>query len=367
MENFTPEQKQPVVKALAVAGLLGLIIFIAWVAIQIVQVFPSALNSLASIANSVYNHNPKTVEEINVTASDTLVNVNSPVTITWNKPVIGGTFSFAYECQDNIVVSLTTPDKTFPLITCNTPYDLGTSTAATLVINSTKERFVDIKYTVSFYRSNATTETAVTTNSLTVVNQLISTVTVATSTEAEVPKPTATTTTEVATTPTVTPEPAPVVKPTSPQTTIPKPIASTPAKPKPVVSSTPTYLYATPVSNPNGEIDLAVTVIGFGVIKNGTFVKTGLVQQDEPGALQFAVHNIGDKTSSEWSFQTELPTGSTFESEKLSSLKPNERAVLTVEFPASAKRGNASYTIAVTTKNDRALFNNTLTNTVVIY
>ena len=60
MENVTPEKKQPVIKGLAVAGLFAIIILSAWLAIQIVKVLPTAIDSLASIANSVYNHNPHT-------------------------------------------------------------------------------------------------------------------------------------------------------------------------------------------------------------------------------------------------------------------------------------------------------------------
>jgi hypothetical protein len=56
MNTDTQSQKERVIKSLAILGLLGLIIIIAWGSVQAVKYFPTAVQSLASLADSVYNY-----------------------------------------------------------------------------------------------------------------------------------------------------------------------------------------------------------------------------------------------------------------------------------------------------------------------
>ena len=50
MSKASPEKKQSVLKTLAIIGFIGIIIFIAWASVQLVNVLPSAFSSLASLA-----------------------------------------------------------------------------------------------------------------------------------------------------------------------------------------------------------------------------------------------------------------------------------------------------------------------------
>lgn len=88
-----------------------------------------------------------------------------------------------------------------------------------------------------------------------------------------------------------------------------------------------------PVSDPNGFTDLAVSFSAIGYVNaSGKFVPTNKIDGNSHGALQFVVQNVGTKTSSSWTFEAELPDGSTIDSKTQSPLKPKETSTLTVVF-----------------------------------
>jgi hypothetical protein len=117
------------------------------------------------------------------------------------------------------------------------------------------------------------------------------------------------------------------------------PVVTTPTEPTFVQE----FAYAIPVSDPNGVTDLGTSYVGVGEVINQTFI-AGPVSADNDGAIQFIVKNFGTKTSRDWSFSVTLPSGGTYESPTQEPLKPNERAVLTIGFPAG---GDDSHTFAV--------------------
>jgi len=364
MENITPEQKKPVIKSLAIAGLVALLIFTAWIAIQIINVLPSAANSLASLASSVYNYSPNQARELTVESDQTLANINEPVLLTWTTPDIPGSIVFSYKCKLGVSVSISTAEKNFAGMTCDTAYNLGTVNAASVAISTMNERFTDVEYTVSFFRTNDTEASASSGGAITVVNAAVSTSTAAVIT----PEPAVTPLPEeevlVATT---TPEVlAPVIiEPVVEVVPAPKPIVR-PSAPAPVY--VPVYTYAIPVSNPNGTIDLAVSNLGLGtVLSNKQFSNSSLLRINQPGAIQFAVHNIGTKTSGPWTFFAILPGNLYYSSPTQTPLKPNERAVLTVEFPGVTNLSPVTYTVTVNTKNDAAPLNNTFIKSAPVY
>src|SRR3989344_9686386 len=101
MNNVTPERKQNVLKSLALAGLLAIIIFIAWVSVQIVSVFPNAVSSLASLADSVYSYDPR--DEKDITLSTPVNDAKSGATITtaWDRQLKPGSYALSCTCQDS--------------------------------------------------------------------------------------------------------------------------------------------------------------------------------------------------------------------------------------------------------------------------
>ncbi len=371
MENVTTEKKQPIIKGLAVAGLLAIIILTAWLAVQIVKVLPTAIDSLASIANSVYNHNPLQSKNIEVVADKTLLKTNEAITLSWQEQKKPGTFTFSYTCHDNISLSLSTNQKNIPLLSCDKDYELGSTTEVVLSAKSDAKDLIDVDYKISFFRTNDPIPSATHRGVLTITNPNLDSpiveITETPTTEVMVSVPTKVTTTTAEST--VAKEIASV---STPEEVTTKPIVvTTPSKesakvttPKPTI---PTYIYKLPISDPNGTIDLAVTFLGVG-IKNRTdvFTKTNLVYQNVSGAFQFSVHNIGTKTSLPWTFKANLADDLTFNSSEQTPLKPNERAVITVEFPGITKTGTKNISADITTKTDKNINNNQFRTTITV-
>jgi hypothetical protein len=168
--------------------------------------------------------------------------------------------------------------------------------------------------------------------------------------------------------PETTPEPRPTeaVKEGPVSTTTPAkptaPVTVAPVKPKPVVTApTYTYTYSLPLSDPYGFTDLKLTYLGIGKLNSrGEFINTGKLVSGEAGAIQFSVQNIGTKTSTPWQFETILPGTIKYESKQQVVLKPKERTIMVIEFPAVNDRGTETFSIKVTGGNDNNLQNNTL-------
>ena len=156
MNNVTPERKESVLKSLALIGLFGIVIFIAWVSVQIVSIFPTALQSLASIAETVYTYNPNTLKDITITPTTEPIISGTKHTLRWEQPYKNGMYSFTYKCRDGISVEIATSESNFTEAECEKKYNLGTVNNADIVINSEKQAEVDFDYTLSYFKTNAT-------------------------------------------------------------------------------------------------------------------------------------------------------------------------------------------------------------------
>src|SRR3989344_589408 len=170
MNNVTPERKQNVLKSLALAGLLAIIIFIAWVSVQIVSVFPNAVSSLASLADSVYSYDPRDEKDIILTTPVNDAKSGETITIAWDRPLQTGTYSFTFTCVDGVAVEIKTSENTFGNAECSKSYDLGGVDAADIVIVSEKNYQVDFNYTLAYLKTNSTESTAKTSQSFVVTN-----------------------------------------------------------------------------------------------------------------------------------------------------------------------------------------------------
>jgi len=338
MNNVTPEKKEGVIKTLAVFGLLIVIILTAWLAVQIVKVFPSAVSSLASLADSVYNYDPAEDESgpilLDIETNSLPATAGTETVINWS-PLNNGTYTFSYECADGVSANIQTTVSQFTNADCAETYDLGNVSSVSLVINSEKQFETNFHYTISYFKKNELNSSMVLKENLQVKNPRLAP-TVPEITEPEIP------TTSPNTTPTT----------------------------KPTVES-PTYQYqysyTVPVSNPNGNTDLAVTYLGVGRTDNkGRFVNTGILTRNIEGAIQFSIKNTGTKTSDSWTFKTKLPDGNNFESDRQITLKPNERTVVTVAFGAINDRGTETFSVEVLTNSDSNRLNNSFNWSVTV-
>lgn len=337
MNDVSPKQKDSILKTLAIIGFTGIVVLIAWLSIQLVNLIPGAFSSLASLAEGVNRYQSSEVSSgedltpLTVTSNKTLINVREPVELTWENAGRPGSYLFSYSCTEGVAIDLT-DEAGERSINCDTNYNVGDVTTLTLSAQSEKERYANIDYTVSFLGTNDTTPRAAGSESLTVVNPDIRNL-LAVETDTTTEEGAAATSEE----PTVEP-----VIPTTPSNPTTPPFEQE-------------YTYAIPTSDPNGRTDLAVRFLNVGTLVGNSFV-AGAVEQDESGAIQFEVKNLGTKTSNDWTYTVALPTGGNYQSPDQDPLKPNERAVVTIGFPAGADAQH-TFTVTIDTDGDRSSLN----------
>lgn len=112
------------------------------------------------------------------------------------------------------------------------------------------------------------------------------------------------------------------------------------------------------VSDPNGDIDLELTILATGILdrsRNREFVERDEVDGNDTVAVKFQVKNIGTKSSGEWWYRAELPTdsGFTYDSEEQLELKPGERMEFVLAFTdIEDDRGTAEVEIEIDPSRD---------------
>ncbi len=350
MNNVTRERKESVLKSLALIGLLGVILFIAWVSVQIVAVFPTAVSSLASLADSVYNYNPRGVSDLKLQPVAESVETGGELSLAWDKRFETGTYAFTFLCEEGLSVEIKTTESTFENAECGKSYTLGTVDNAQVQVNSEKKGQAPFTYTISYFKNNVYTPSSQSSQSILVTNSRFTepgpNVNVV-----NVPAPEPETSTET-TTETAAPEVVVVT---------PAPVAA--VKPQPTYE----YVYQVPVSDPKGFTDLKVTYLGIGSKnRNGSFTNSGTLKEGVAGVVQFSVQNIGTKTSDTWSFEAELPGGTDYTSRTQNALKPNERAIFTLTFPALSKTSVETFSVEATVTGDTNTKNDTFTSTTIV-
>jgi hypothetical protein len=349
-------------RRLSVAGLLVILGLFMWLAVQAVQLFPTASSTLASLANSVYNYNPRETRDFSVSGPTTMVNSGDVFDLAWQTLRIPGQYSFYFNCTEGVSANIRSEDRTFTEATCGKSYDLGDINKVEVAFNSDRARFAEVDYNINFYRTNHTNPTASASGTVTIINPDLSLTgePISTSTSSSA-------TTTLGTTPST---PQEVVTDRSPSTppratsTTNVVATSTQARPTTPTSTRPTpqieYTYTIPVSRPDGFTDLAVSYLGVGSFSStGQFINTGRIQTFSVGAIQFNVHNLGTRTSETWRYVAELPNGQIYTSPDQAPLKPNERATITLGFPALGDATElARFGVAIETYRDTNTNNN---------
>ena len=327
MNQVTPEQKTATTKALAIVGFLALIVLIVFVIVKLVSFLPSAWGSLASIADSVYNYQEEPT--LTVATKSSVVNADTAFTINWDAQKQAGTFAFSYACTDGTAMDIRKENGDVEALNCNTSLPLGNATSLDVIVHTEKQRFTDVNYTITFTPENTSSDSYSASSEITIVN-----VGIPTSATIGTPAPTST-----------------------PSTTVTETKPTTPPPPRYVTHVT----YTTPHSDPNGFTDLAVTFLGVGTLEHGILQPRPELRVDEAGAIQFAVKNIGTKTSTEWTYVVDLPSGGTYTSKIQQPLKPNETATLTLTFHGVRHPGVTAFGANVDVPQDNNRNNNHFT------
>jgi hypothetical protein len=308
-------------KILAVVSFIGLIIIISWVSVKLVNNLPNSFSSLASLSDSIDQTEVSQEEEytkpetLTVTSNTTLINSGEEIVISWNTVEKTGSYIFTYSCNEGSNVSIVEENQTLRTVDCGTNYNIGNNNSLSLLVESEKNRYENISYTIAFLGTKDETSDAVGEASFTVINSNIQDFVVV-----EEPK-------------------VDVVTEISPKPQTPSPTAPTYEQ---------KFVYEIPASNPNGKTDLSVKFVDTGMIIGKNFLPIQ-IEQNSTGAIQFEVKNYGTKTSEDWTFEVTLPTGGSYESKIQKPLKPNERAVITIGFSVSNK---SSHTFRVTVDED---------------
>lgn len=334
MTNVIVERKERLLKTLALFGLFGILLLIAWLSVQIVNILPKAVSSLASLADSVYSYDPRSTKNIPITSTQTGVPSGDEFNLSWEQRYKTGTYSFSFECADEVRASIYSSQSEFKEAECNKQYNLGNVENATIVFLTNATDTIAVPYTLTYFKTNDTQKSAESTGLVTIHQGRTGTA----------PEPSVT----------VTVNDDPI---TPKETVAAKPITTKPAsKPETIY----TYTYSLPVSDPKGKTDLSVGYLGIGQVVNGNFISTGTIKEGQKGALQFTVTNIGTKTSADWTFEANLPGGVKYTSEKQSPLKPNEKATLTIIFPEVNDETKVNFSFEVNSTGESNTKNNNL-------
>lgn len=328
--NVSPEKKSSILNTLAIAGFVAIVMLLAWLSIQLVQLFPSAFSSLASLAEGINQASETMVEDgemepIVVTSNTSLLRTGETLDINWSAASARGSYVFMYDCAEGVAMNQIEANVERQL-DCGTNYNVGDITSLTVAIESEKDRFTDVTYSVAFLATNDTKPQALGTDVVTVINETVDGFAFTTDPE------------ELANEEVVSEPETPVTTPT-------------PGAPSAPVFEQQ-FVYEIPTSNPNGFVDLGTAYIATGEIIGGRFV-SGPVATSNGGAIQFEVKNYGTKTSNDWTFSVSLPTGSMYSSPTQVELKPNERAVITIGFPAGNYSTVHTFEVEVDEATDR--------------
>jgi hypothetical protein len=341
-QNQEQARKDAWLKSFAVAGFIAIIILLAWLSIKLVSTLPNAVSSLASIADTVYNYKKP---EVNISSSKGSISTGETVNFSWEIPSQSGTFTIKNDCIEGVSVTL----NGSIVLPCDNEFNLGSISGVDIAISSERFRFVDVPFLIGFVPNTSDVATATSSRSVTVTNISIA---ADSGTTVEVTPPSVVIPDVVEETPTT---------PTTPAT------PDTPVTTPPQYVTVKTPIYTIPVSNPNGYVDLSATFLSQGYLTTSRQYVVAPQLTSGVGAIQFAVKNIGTKTSGNWSYVVTLPNGTTYIAPQQAPLKPNERSTITLGFDMlGITAGNKSVVLAVTVTGDANLSNNSFAKTIVV-
>ncbi len=337
MSNESNKKDNTFSKPVAVIAFISMIFAIAWLSVQLVSFVPGAFSSLASLAESINQRAVPTeemeAEEIIIASSKSIITAGEFTSLSWDASNVDGSYMFSYDCADGVSLNIIDNNGNARGVSCDTSYDIGNTTNLTLETSSEKNRYENIYYDIELIGTENNHTYGRGGSSYTVVNSTISHDDEETEPESEQTEDT--------------PEPEVAVDPEP----------STPA----VSVEEPEY--QTPIIDAVKRTDLATQFIASGNIISNVFVP-GQIERRDSGAIQFAVKNLGLKTSNVWTYAVTLPSGETYRSGGQDPLGPSERAVITVGFP-TPNTGSHAFQVMTYENTDENSLNDGFVETVL--
>ena len=120
-----------------------------------------------------------------------------------------------------------------------------------------------------------------------------------------------------------------------------------------------------------GMPDLAISLIGTGIISNGQFIETPYAGANDTIGIKFAVRNIGTNVSGPWTLRLTMPSRTTpnYDSGYQQSIAPGDEMIFTASFDSPVAQGVNTGYITVDPLNliqESNKFNNSLTVPITI-
>ena len=323
------QSKRIALQALAIIGIVALLALGTWGTVQIVRTGPSVVSNItAAVSNFSARFFSAGTPELRITLEGYSVQNDTGFDFTWSVKDAPAQASYAlvYECSDGL--SFLTPNSIGgnTRISCGETYAFQTaSNKLTLIPISLDNRFLDsgVKLLlVEGERVIAEDEVL-----LTVVNERVSMSGGNVGSGAITPRPT--------------------TPPTTPLTPAPQPTYYEPVYTTVTVPRT---------SDPNGYVDFAVEIIRVGTLEDRSSIFTSndaTLNRNDRGGVMFVVRNLGTKTSSEWSFEAELPTRPSFTYRKADqpALAPGDRIEYTLGFDRISRNDSDEIVITIDPRN----------------
>lgn len=276
--------KDSVLRAIAIIGLIAILVLGAWGIIQLVVGLPEFFNNFSGSSSA-----PLAKEQV-VISSPGSVTSDQPFTLSWAHKNSTGNhgYTISYACAEGLTFAAPVPSGQMQIIPCNTPFNFTNATQSM--------QLIPILHTANPAATTFTVSSNRLTDNKVSASSTSTSVTVIPTSAAVAP-----------TTPV-----APVVKPTATRTP-----TNTPRSPS------TTYSASGRTSNLYGSSDLSVRILSVTPTANGRYV------------AQFVIENIGTNVArSGWMFTADLPTSPTytFLSQPQQKMYPGDKIVYTLGF-----------------------------------
>jgi len=335
MEPFyqNPELKkkrvqESVSRVFAGVGLIVVLVAAGYVGFEAIARVPSLFSGAST--------GLLTGEKIVVTATPTTIDTGATTTLSWvhEGKKQNGSYTFVYDCAAGLSLTNVTDEKE-DIVFCNVPFHFTGATSSLLLrAESSTDPVISTNVSIEFTANGASRVSERGETRLTVTNPDLLPEDVATSTSQE-------------------------IGPEQPGNVQGVSVTQGPRTVENFGGATTT---APRTSNPNGTLDLALTILAVGVANedSGDFTAaTGSIDPDtlsshEVLAVKFQVENLGSKESGDWEFEAELPTRprNTFHSRHNDSLFPGERIEFVLGFDREQRNSMIEVDIAVDPDND---------------
>lgn len=287
-------------KALATIGLFVVLVLFIVLALVAVKYAGVALRS-ASTAAVTLSSKLFSIESVVPTVSAKEVKVGVPFTISWEhkNQANDGSYSIYYPCVDGLYLTAQTVSGNQAVL-CNKNFDfINQNDQLNLVASSTHTRSATLPIEIRFTKNGSTEPTISGVMQVTVINDALH----------NAPN------TEVATT----------------QNTGTTHVVSN------QTNNTQTYVTGTQTSlnNPNGRVDLAVTILDKGYLdSNNNFISNSNPVRSNRVAVRFRIDNLGDKASGAFHFNAYLPTypSQTYNADLQPSMNGGDHTEYTIAF-----------------------------------